>query len=337
MTHYDKILLDHGGGGLLMNELITRTFLPKLSNEYLERMEDGAVFDIGGVKLCFSTDSYVVSPIFFPGGDIGSLSVHGTVNDIAMCGGIPLFLSAGFILEEGFNMRDLEKIIESMARAASKAGTQIVTGDTKVVARGAADSIFINVSGIGIITYKGTISPRSVMPGDRVIINGSIGDHSAAILSKRQDLGFKSDIISDSAPLNSLVESILNASPNIHCMRDVTRGGLGAVLCEIAHQSQCQITIAERDIPIQEEVRGVCEILGLDPLFLANEGKMVVFCPREDTDNVLHTMKKHEYGKNAAIIGEVEKKGRGRLVLTTSIGGTREVDLPTGELVPRIC
>jgi hydrogenase expression/formation protein HypE len=337
MTHYDKILLDHGGGGLLMNELITRTFLPKLTNAYLERMEDGAVFDIGGVKLCFSTDSYVVSPIFFPGGDIGSLSVHGTVNDIAMCGGIPLFLSAGFILEEGFNMRDLEKIIESMARAASKAGTQIVTGDTKVVARGAADSIFINVSGIGIITYKGTISPRSVMPGDRVIINGSVGDHSAAILSKRQDLGFKSDIISDSAPLNSLVENILNVSPNIHCMRDVTRGGLGAVLCEIAHQSQCQITITERDIPIQEKVRGVCEILGLDPLFLANEGKMVVFCPREDTDNVLNTMKTHEFGNNAAVIGEVGEKGRGRLVLHTSIGGAREVDLPTGELVPRIC
>jgi hydrogenase expression/formation protein HypE len=337
MTHYDKILLDHGGGGLLMNELITRTFLPKLRNAYLDRMEDGAVFDIGGVKLCFSTDSYVVSPIFFPGGDIGSLSVHGTVNDIAMCGGTPLFLSAGFILEEGFDMKDLERIIASMAKAASNAGTQIVTGDTKVVARGAADSIFINVSGIGIITYKGTISPRSVMPGDIVIINGSVGDHSAAILSKRQDLGFRSDIISDSAPLNSLVVNILNASPHIHCMRDVTRGGLGAVLCEIAHQSRCQITIAERDIPVQEEVRGVCEILGLDPLFLANEGKMVVFCPREETDNVMNTMKKHEFGKNSAVIGEVGKKGRGRLVLNTSIGGAREIDLPAGELVPRIC
>lgn len=337
MKDYDKILLDHGGGGLLMHELITHMFLPKLKNAYLERMEDGAVFNVGGIKLCFSTDSYVVSPIFFPGGDIGSLSVHGTVNDIAMCGGIPLFLSAGFILEEGFNMQDLEKIIESIAKAASKAGTQIVTGDTKVVAKGAADSIFINVSGIGIITYKGAISPRSVMPGDTVIINGSVGDHSAAILSKREDLGFKSEIVSDSAPLNSLVEKILNASPNIHCMRDVTRGGLGAVLCEIAHQSQCQIIIEERDIPVQEEVKGVCEILGLDPLFLANEGKMVVFCPKEDADIVLNTMKKHEYGKHAAIIGEVAKKGRGRLVLHTSIGGAREVDLPTGELVPRIC
>ncbi|NTW15924.1 MAG: hydrogenase expression/formation protein HypE [Syntrophaceae bacterium] len=337
MTHYDKILLDHGGGGLLMNELITRTFLPKLKNAYLERLEDGAVFDVGGVKLCFSTDSYVVSPIFFPGGDIGSLSVHGTVNDISMCGGIPLFLSAGFILEEGFHMKDLERIIESMAKAATKAGTQIVTGDTKVVAKGAADGIFINVSGIGVIKYKGIISPKSVMPGDKVIINGTIGDHSAAILSKRQDLGFKTEVVSDSAPLNSLVESILKVSRNIHCMRDVTRGGLGAILCEIAAQSECRITIEEKDIPVKDEVRGICEILGLDPLFLANEGKMVVFCSPEDTEVVLETMKRHEYGKNAAAIGEVEKQGRGRLLLRTVIGGAREIDLPTGELVPRIC
>ena len=334
---YDKILLDHGGGGLLMNELIAHTFLPKLKNTYLERMEDGAVFDIGNKKLCFSTDSYVVSPIFFPGGDIGSLAVHGTVNDIAMCGGIPLFLSAGFILEEGFSMEDLEKIISSMAEAAAKAGTQIVTGDTKVVAKGAADGIFINVSGIGVIKYKGIISPKSIMPGDKVIINGTIGDHSAAILSRRQDLGFKTEVVSDSAPLNSLVESILKVSRNIHCMRDVTRGGLGAILCEIATQSESQITIEEREIPVKDEVRGICEILGLDPLFLANEGKMVLFCRPEDAGKVLNTMKKHEYGKNAAIIGEVHKKGRGRLVMNTVIGGAREIDLPSGELVPRIC
>ena len=334
---YDKILLDHGGGGLLMNELISRTFLPKLKNAYLERLEDGAVFNIGNSKLCFSTDSYVVSPVFFPGGDIGSLAVHGTVNDLSVCGGIPLFLSAGFILEEGFSMKDLEKIIESMARAAAEAGVQIVTGDTKVVAKGAADGIFINVSGIGIIKYKGIISPRSVVPGDKVLINGSIGDHGAAILSKRQDLGFKSEIISDSAPLNSLVESILKVSSNIHCMRDATRGGLGAVLCEIAAQSKCQIIIEENDIPVRKDVRGVCEILGIDPLFLANEGKMVVFCPAEESDKVLKTMKKHRYGKGAAVIGEVNKKERGRFVLNTVIGGAREVDLPTGELVPRIC
>jgi len=334
---YDKILLDHGGGGLLMNELISQKFLPKLKNAYLERLEDGAVVDIGNAKLCFSTDSYVVSPIFFPGGDIGSLSVHGTVNDLAACGGIPLFLSAGFILEEGFSMKDLDKIIESMAQAAEKAGVQIVTGDTKVVAKGAADGIFINVSGIGIIKYKGIISPRSVMSGDKVIINGTIGDHGAAILSSRQDLGFKSEIKSDSAPLNSLSESILKVSGNIHCMRDATRGGLGAVLCEIAAQSGCRIIIEEKDIPVRKDVRGVCEILGVDPLFLANEGKMVVFCPAEDTEKVLKTMKKHKYGKNAAVIGEVAKKERGRFILNTVIGGAREVDLPTGELVPRIC
>jgi hydrogenase expression/formation protein HypE len=334
---YDKILLDHGGGGLLMNELIANKFLPKLKNPYLERMEDGAVFDIGNKKLCFSTDSYVVSPIFFPGGDIGSLSVHGTVNDISMCGGVPLFLSAGFILEEGFSMENLEKIIASMAEAAAKAGTQIVTGDTKVVAKGAADGIFINVSGIGVIEYKGIISPKSIMPGDRVIINGTIGDHSAAILCTRQDLGFKTQVVSDSAPLNSLVESILKVSNNIHCMRDVTRGGLGAIMCEIATQSECQITIEEKDIPVQDEVRGICEILGLDPLFLANEGKMVVFCAPEDAGIVVETMKKHEYGKGAAVIGEVHKKGRGRFLLNTVIGGAREIDLPTGELVPRIC
>jgi len=334
---FDKIMLDHGGGGLLMNELIAHKFLPLLKNPYLERMEDGAVFDIGNIKLCFSTDSYVVSPIFFPGGDIGSLSVHGTVNDIAVCGGIPLFLSAGFILEEGFSMADLEKIIASMALAAANAGVQIVTGDTKVVARGAADGIFINVSGLGIIKYKGLISPRSVMPGDKVIINGTIGDHGAAILCKRQDLGFKSEILSDSAPLNSLIESILCASPNIHCMRDATRGGLGAIMCEIATQSDCQIRLEERHIPVKDEVRGVCEILGVDPLFLANEGKMVVICPPEDAAKVMKVMAEHEHGKAAAIIGEVGKKGRGRLLLNTVIGGSREIDLPTGELVPRIC
>lgn len=334
---YDKILLDHGGGGLLMNELISQKFLPKLKNAYLERLEDGAVLDINNCKLCFSTDSYVVSPIFFPGGDIGSLSVHGTVNDLAVCGGIPLFLSAGFILEEGFSMKDLDKIIESMAQAAENAGVQIVTGDTKVVAKGAADGIFINVSGIGVVKYKGIISPRNVMSGDKVIINGTIGDHGAAILSKRQNLGFKSEIISDSAPLNSLVESILKVSSRIHCMRDATRGGLGAVLCEIAAQSKCQVIIEEEDIPVRKDVRGVCEILGIDPLFLANEGKMVLFCPAEEADRVLKTMKKHQYGKEAAVIGEVNKKERGRFVLNTVIGGAREVDLPTGELVPRIC
>lgn len=321
-----------------MNELITHTILPKFKNVYLDRLEDSAVFDIGNIKLCFTTDSYVVDPIFFPGGNIGSLAIHGTVNDISVCGGVPLYLSAGFILEEGLSMDDLEKIIESMAEAAAKAGVQIVTGDTKVVAKGAADGIFINVSGVGVIQYKGKISPRSIVPGDCVIVSGTIGDHGAAILSKREELGFETEILSDSAPLNSLVASILKVSQNIHCMRDITRGGLGAILCEIASQSQCRISVDEKDIPVKESVRGICEILGLEPLFLANEGNMVVFCPPGDAGRVVTTMREHEYGRNAAVIGRAIQEGtRGRLVLNTIIGGEREIDLPTGELVPRIC
>lgn len=331
------ILLEHGNGGLLSNELITETFLPLFRNSYLDRLEDGAVFEIGNSKLCFSTDSYVVNPLFFPGGDIGSLAVHGTVNDIAMCGGKPLFMSAGFILEEGFPMDSLETIVQSMADAASKTGVQIVTGDTKVVAKGAADGLFINTSGVGIINYGGTLSPQSICPGDTVIINGTIGDHGAAILGKRKELGFSSDIISDSAPLNGLVESILAVSPHVHCMRDATRGGLGAILVEIAAQSDSTIVIDESSIPIKGEVRGICEILGFDPLFLANEGKLAVFCAPADADAILNTMKQHPYGKDATLIGTVMKKGRGQLLLKTFIGGSRVLDLPTGELVPRIC
>jgi hydrogenase expression/formation protein HypE len=335
---YERILLEHGGGGLLMNELIANTILPKFKNIYLERLEDSAVFDLGGTKLCFTTDSYVVDPIFFPGGNIGSLAVHGTVNDISVCGGVPLYLSAGFILEEGFSMDDLEKIIDSMAEAAAKAGVQIVTGDTKVVAKGAADGIFINMSGIGVIRYEGKISPRSIIPGDCVIVSGTIGDHGAAILSKREELGFESEISSDSAPLNDLVASILKVCPNIHCMRDITRGGLGAILSEIASQSQCRIAVNEKDIPVNENVRGICEILGLEPLFLANEGNMVVFCPPEDVEKVVETMRGHEYGRNASMIGKaLHEDARGRFVMNTVIGGEREIDLPTGELVPRIC
>lgn len=334
---YDKILLEHGAGGLLMSELIAGMFLPRFDNVYLERLEDSAVFQLGGMRLCFSTDSYVVDPLFFPGGDIGSLSVHGTVNDIAVCGGTPLFLSAGFILEEGFDTDDLEKIVDSMARAAAGAGVKVVTGDTKVVAKGAADRIFINVSGIGVIHYGGTISPRSIEPGDVVIVSGTIGDHGAAILSARQEFGLRSSILSDSAPLNLLVESILKVSPAIHCMRDVTRGGLGAVLCEIASQSQCRVVIEEKDIPVHDGVRGICEILGLDHLFLASEGKIVVFCPSGDAGRVVDAMRSHDLGRDTTIIGNVFEKGQGRLVMNTSIGGSREVDLPTGELVPRIC
>ena len=333
----DRILLEHGGGGLLSNELINGTFLPCFRNALLERLEDGAVFEINGTRLCFSTDSYVVKPLFFPGGDIGSLAVHGTVNDLAMCGGRPLYLSAGFIIEEGFPMNDLDKIVQSMAAAAKRAGVQIVTGDTKVVNRGAADGLYINTSGIGAIDYGAPISVRAVEPGDVVIVNGPIGDHGAAILSRREDLGLASDILSDSAPLNGLVDKILAASPHIHCMRDATRGGLGAILAEIAGQSGLEITIDETLVPVRDEVRGVCEILGFDPLFLANEGKMALFCPAEEAGKVLDAMHGHEYGRESVAIGTVDRKSRGRLVMKTLIGGWREVDLPTGELVPRIC
>lgn len=322
---------------MMTGKLIAEKFLPQFLNPYLERLEDGAVLTIGGTKLCFTTDSYVVHPVFFPGGDIGSLAVHGTVNDLSMCGGKPLFLSAGFILEEGFKLSDLDRIIASMADAARKANVQIVTGDTKVVPKGAADGIFINTAGIGLIDYPSTISTSAIMPGDAIIVNGFIGDHGAAILNRRDNLGFKSEILSDSAPLNGLVEAILMASPNIHAMRDATRGGLGAILAEMAEQSQCDLSVEETRIPVRDDVRGFCEILGLDPLFLANEGKMVTFCSAADAERVLAAMKSHEFGKHAAIIGNVSKKGRGRFILTTAIGGTREIDKPAGELVPRIC
>jgi hydrogenase expression/formation protein HypE len=336
-SKYDKILLEHGSGGMLSNELIANVFLPHFSNSYLERLEDSAVLSIGNQKFCFTTDSYVVSPVFFPGGNIGSLAVHGTVNDLAVCGGKPLFMSAGYILEEGFPFASLEIIVQSMAEAARHAGIQIVTGDTKVVSRGAVDGIFINTSGIGIVEYAGILSLKSIAPGDVIILNGTIGDHGAAIMEARENLGLETDIISDSAPLNGLIAEILKASPDIHCMRDATRGGLGAILAEIAQNANIRINISEHDIPVQENVRGICEILGLDPVFLANEGKVVIFCPAAEAKSVLDAMKKHELGINAAVIGNVEESSKGRVVLKTSIGGERVIDLPTGELVPRIC
>ncbi|MEN6469105.1 MAG: hydrogenase expression/formation protein HypE [Smithella sp.] len=334
---YDKILLEHGGGGLLSNELISEYFLPRFQNPYLERLEDSAVLTIGNRKFCFTTDSYVVSPVFFPGGNIGSLAVHGTVNDLSVCGGKPLYMSCGFILEEGFPFTSLEIIIQTMAEAANIAHVKIVTGDTKVVARGAADGIFINTSGIGVVEYPGTLSVKNIQPGDIIIVNGAIGDHGAAIIQARENLSLTSNILSDSAPLNDLIANILQASPNVHCMRDATRGGLGAILAEIAKSAQVRIDIDEKSIPIQENVRGICEILGFDPLFLANEGKMILFCPKSDADKLLAVMRHHKHGQNAAIIGMVSDIGKGRVVLRTSIGGERMVDLPTGELVPRIC
>lgn len=334
---YDKILLEHGSGGLLSNELITGHFLPRFHNPCLERLEDSAVLTIGDKKFCFTTDSYVVSPIFFPGGNIGSLAVHGTVNDLSVCGGQPLYLSCGFILEEGFPLASLDLVTKAMSAAAQEANVQIVTGDTKVVARGAADGIFINTSGIALVTYAETLSAKNIRPDDVIIINGTVGDHGAAIIQARENLSLAPAILSDSAPLNGLIKNILQASPNIHCMRDATRGGLGAILAEIAKSAQLHIDIDERSIPVQENVRGLCEILGFDPLFLANEGKIVVFCPQREAQTVLGAMQEHPFGRKAAIIGRVSHETPPRVVLKTCIGGERVMDLPTGELVPRIC
>ncbi len=337
---HDRVLLEHGGGGLLTSELISGMFLRHFSNPLLDRLEDSAVIPLTGKKLCFTTDSYVVSPIFFPGGDIGSLAVHGTVNDLSVCGARPFFLSAGFILEEGFPFSDLERITRSMAQAAKRAEVLIATGDTKVVPRGSADGIFITTSGVGITEYPGNLSVTEIRPGDAVLVNGTIGDHGAAILSARESLGFDSEILSDSAPLNGLVADILNATPNIHCMRDATRGGLGAILAEMAKSSGARVHISEEAIPMRESVRGLCEVLGFDPIFLANEGKLVVFCPGNEAEHVLAAMRQNELGRDAARIGEVRgemKPGKGRVILKTVIGGERTIDLPTGELVPRIC
>lgn len=333
----DKILLEHGGGGLLMSSLIREIFVPALHNEYLDRMGDSAVIRIGEQRVCFTTDSYVVDPIFFPGGDIGSLAVNGTVNDISMCGGVPAFLSLGIILEEGFPVQDLRRIVASIGEAAKAAGVRVVTGDTKVVARGSCDKIFINTSGIGVVDYAPELSASSIEPGDALIVSGTIGDHGAAILSTRQDLGFRSDILSDCAPLNGLVQVILKASPHVRFMRDATRGGLGAILVEASEQSGLSLEIDEHSIPVRQEVAGLCEILGLDPLFIANEGKMVAVCAPEDAEEVLSCMRAHPLGSRAAIIGHVARGSRPRVVLNTLIGGTRELDLPEGELIPRIC
>lgn len=334
---YDKILLEHGAGGLLSGELIAEHFLPRFQNPYLERLEDSAVLSIGNHKFCFTTDSYVVSPVFFPGGNIGSLAVHGTVNDLSVCGGRPLYMSCGFILEEGFPIASLEIILNTMAMAAAEAVVQIVTGDTKVVARGAADGIFINTSGIGILDYPETLSVKNIQPGDVIILNGTVGDHGAAIIQAREDMALASDILSDSAPLNGLIDGILRASPNVHCMRDATRGGLGAILAEIAKSAGVRIDIDEKHIPVRDNVRGICEIFGFDPLFLANEGKMVAFCPEADAKTLVAAMHRHKYGLDAAIIGRVSKAAQGQVVMRTSIGGERMIDLPVGELVPRIC
>ncbi len=332
-----RILLAHGSGGELSHELITALFAKAFSNPYLDPLDDIAIIQMGENRLAFTTDSYVVTPLFFSGGDIGKLAVCGTINDLAMGGASPLFLSSGFIIEEGFPLSDLEKIIASMRETAMGSGVMIVTGDTKVVNRGGADQIFINTSGVGLIPPKVNIAGRNAQVGDKVILSGSIGDHGLAILSSREGFDLAVNLKSDCAPLNDLVAKMLAVSLDIHCLRDPTRGGIASALNELARQSNVGIWIEEALIPIKDEVRGACELLGLDPWHLANEGKLIAIVAASAAERVLEEMQAHPLGKEAAIIGEVRPEPKGKVIMRTSFGSTRILDMLVGEALPRIC
>jgi hydrogenase expression/formation protein HypE len=337
ISDYKEIVLAHGSGGRLSHQLLQRIVIPQFRNDLLAPEHDGAIFPVGGARVAFSTDSYVVSPIFFPGGDIGSLAVHGTVNDLAMCGARPMYLSAGFILEEGLPMQDFWCIVQSMRAAADAAGVMLVTGDTKVVDRGKADRIFINTSGIGIVPEGVDIQPTRAQSGDKVLLSGGIAVHGIAIMSVREGLEFETEIASDTAPLNGLVEAMLSASKDIHVLRDPTRGGVTSALTEIAQSARVGMQLDEASIPISEEVKGACEILGLDPLYVANEGKLLAIVPAAAAASVLAAMRAHPLGAGAAIIGEVTADHPGMVLMKTRVGGSRIVDVLSGEQLPRIC
>ena len=337
LSDYKEVVLAHGSGGKLSQRLLQSVVLPRFQNELLAPLHDGAIFDLDGSRIAFSTDSYVVSPIFFPGGDIGNLAVHGTVNDLAMCGARPHYLSVAFIVEEGLPMADFRRIIQSMQAAATEAGVLLVTGDTKVVDRGKADKLFINTAGVGLVRAGVNIQPSRAQPGDKIIINGPIAVHGIAIMSVREGLEFETKIESDTAPLNGLVESILDAYEDIHVLRDPTRGGITSALSEIAQAARVGMLLDEAQIPISEEVKGACEILGLDPLYVANEGKLLTILPAAKADRVLAAMHAHPLGQAAAIIGEVTANHAGYVLMKTRVGGTRVVDMLSGEQLPRIC
>lgn len=337
IARYTQVLLAHGGGGRLTHELIENLIVPEFSNPGLEQRHDGAMLAVGSERLAFSTDGYVVKPLFFPGGDIGELAVNGTVNDLAMCGARPMYLSAALIIEEGLPMDHLGRIVHSMKRSALAAGVQLVTGDTKVVDRGKGDGVFITTSGIGVIPQGIDIHPRHAHPGDLILLNGPIAQHGIAIMSVREGLAFATTIESDTAPLNGLVDAMLAAAPGIHVLRDPTRGGIASTLNEIAGQAGVGIAISENEVPVDDEVRGACEILGFDPLYVANEGKLLAFVARKDAEAVVAAMRAHPLGTRAAVIGEVTPDHPGIVILKSSIGSTRVVDMLSGEQLPRIC
>ncbi len=331
-----RILLAHGSGGKLSHDLIEKSFVSTLGNPLLNKLDDSAVFELCG-RLAFTTDSYTVSPIFFPGGDIGKLAVCGTVNDLAMSGATPLYLSLSFIIEEGLLTNELEQIVNSICQAVNEAKVQIITGDTKVVNQGAADKLFINTSGVGLVPPEVDISGANAIPGDKVILSGSLGEHGIAVLSQRQGLEFNVPIESDCAPLNRLVAEMLAVTTNLHCLRDPTRGGLATTLNEFARQSNVGIKIEEDTLPVNEAVQAACELLGFDPLHMANEGKLVAVVAPADADKVLAKMRQNRYGTEAGIIGEIVEEHPGRVIMKTHLGSSRIVDMPVGELLPRIC
>lgn len=338
VKNYDQIVMGHGSGGKLTQDLIHQYFVPYFSNPSLLEGNDFAqIQSCQGGRFVVSTDAHIVSPLFFPGGDIGRLAVSGTVNDISMSGGIPLGLTASFILEEGFLISSLEKIIQSMAATAQEAGVPIVAGDTKVVEKGKADGIFISTSGIACVPDGLQVGGAYAQPGDMVLISGTLGDHGIAVLSARGELGLETEIKSDVAPLNHLIQNIVQYTKNVHVLRDPTRGGLATTLNEIASQSQVGIILNENLIPVNPMVSSTCEMLGFDPLYVANEGKVIVIVPSDEVDGVLKVMRSQKYGENAVAIGHVEAQPSGRVLLKTSIGGTRLLDVMSGEMLPRIC
>jgi len=337
LTDHPHIMLAHGGGGRLMHQLIERVFLPAFRNPALDQRHDGAVVMVDGLRLAFTTDSYVVQPLFFPGGDIGTLAINGTVNDLAMCGARPRWLSAGFILEEGLPTDTLARIVTSMQAAATAAGVQLVTGDTKVVDKGKGDGLFVNTAGLGLIEHEQRIGPDQVQPGDVVLLNGDVGRHGMAILSVREGLQFESPILSDCAPLAGPVLALLEAGVRVHCLRDLTRGGLATALNEIAAAARVQIDIEEAAVPVIEPVRGACELLGLDPLYVANEGRFIAIVRATDQDRALELLQAHRLGEPPALIGRVTAGQPGLVTLTSRVGARRVLDMLSGEQLPRIC